>query len=142
MDIPEVRRRLRGAMEAARREAAERRARSDAAVRDYEQFLEGRAVPVFQTVAAALKGEGLHFKVFTPAGSVRLASESAKDDFIELTLDTGADPPEAVGRISRGRGRRMISAERPVRDGASIADLTEEDVLSFLVREIVPFVER
>ena len=142
MDIPEVRRRLRGAIEAARREAAERRARSDAAVRDYEQFLEGRAVPVFQTVAAALNAEGLHFKVFTPAGSVRLASESAKDDFIELTLDTGTDPPEAIGRISRGRGRRMISAERPVREGASIADLTEEDVLSFLVREIVPFVER
>lgn len=142
MDIPDVRRRLRAAIERARREAAERRARSETAARDYDELLEKRAVPVFQTFAAALAGEGPRFKVFTPAGSVRLASESAKDDFIELTLDTGTDPPEAIGRISRGRGRRMISAERPVREGASIADLTEEDVLSFLVREIVPFVER
>jgi hypothetical protein len=142
MDIPEVRRRLRAAMEIARREAAERRARSDAASQDYEDFLAQRAVPVFQTFAAALTGEGLRFKVFTPAGSVRLASESAKDDFIELTLDAAADPPEVIGRVSRGRGRRMVTSEAPVRDGAAIAALTEEDVMGFLLREILPFVER
>ncbi len=142
MDIPEVRRRLRAAIEVARREAAERRARRDAASRDYDVFLEQRAVPVFQTFAAALAGEGLRFKVFTPAGSVRLASEGAKDDFIELALDTTADPPEVVGRVSRGRGRRMVTSEGPVRSGIAIADLAGEDVLGFLLREILPFVER
>jgi hypothetical protein len=142
MDIPEVRRRLRAAIDLARREAADRRARSDAASRDYDIFLEQRAVPVFQTLAAALSGEGLRFKVFTPSGSVRLAADGAKDDFIELALDAAADPPDVVGRVSRGRGRRMIASERPVREGVAIADLTDEDVLNFLLREVLPFVER
>lgn len=142
MDIPEVRRRLRAAIDLARREAADRRARSDTASRDYGVFLEQRAVPVFQTFAAALNGEGLRFKVFTPSGSVRLAADGAKDDFIELALDTAADPPDVVGRVSRGRGRRMIASERPVREGVAIADLTDEDVLNFLLREVLPFVER
>src|SRR5512141_3210482 len=100
MDIPEVRRRLRAAIETARREAAERRARSEVASRDYDEFLGQRAVPVFQTFAAALAGEGLRFKVFTPAGSARLAAEGSKDDFIELALDTTSDPPEVTGRVS------------------------------------------
>ncbi len=142
MDIPEIRRRLRAAIERARREAAERRARSETAAHDYDEFLEQRAVPVFQTFASALAGEGLRFKVFTPAESVRLAAEGAKDDFIELALDTAADPPEVIGRVSRGRGRRMVTSEAPVREGTAVAGLTEEDVLGFLLREILPFVER
>ena len=36
MEITDVRRRLRGAIEEARRDAAERRARTDAAERDYD----------------------------------------------------------------------------------------------------------
>jgi hypothetical protein len=35
----------------------------------------------------------------------------------------------------------MITSERPVREGAAISDLTEDDVLTYLVAEIVPFVE-
>jgi hypothetical protein len=142
MEIPEVRRRLRAAMDHAKREAAARRERSDAAGRDYTDFLERRAVPTFRTFAAALVAEGQRFKVFTPAESVRLASESGGEDFIEIVLDSSVDPPRVTGRTSRSRGRRSVSAERPVREGASPADLTEEDVLQFLVEEIVPFVER
>ncbi len=142
MDIPEVRRRLRAAIERARREAVARRARSEAAARDYDQFLAERAVPVFQTFASALAGEGLRFNVFTPAGSVRLASETAKDDFIEVALDATTDPPEVLGRVSRGRGRRMVTSEAPVREGAAPGELTGEDVLGFLLREIQPFVDR
>jgi hypothetical protein len=142
MDVSEVRRRVRAAIDNARKSAQERRARSDEASRDYEMFLEGRAVPAFHALASALAGEGLRFKVFTPAGSVRLASEHAADDFIELSLDTGSDPPVVVGRISRGRGRRNVTAERPVRRGTPIAALTEEDVIEFVLSEIAPFVER
>ncbi len=142
MDIPEIRRRLRAAIEKARVQAADRRARGDAAARDYDEFLEQRAVPAVQTFAAALAGEGFRFNVFTPAGSVRLASEGAKDDFIELTLDTSADPPGVIGRVSRGRGRRMVTSEEPVREGAAVAELTDDDVLAFLLREILPFIER
>ncbi len=142
MEVSEVRRRLRAAVEEARQSAAERRTRNDAAARDYEEFLGQRAVPVFHQLATALTGDGHLFKVFTPAGSVRLASERSHEEFIELVLDDSSDFPVVVGRTSRGRGRRMISAERPVRDRTPISELTEEDVLSFLLQEIPHFLER
>ncbi len=104
--------------------------------REYEKFLNERAVPVFHTFAQALAGEGQRFKVFTPAGSVRLASDGGGDDFIELSFDTAEDRPQVIGRSSRGRGRRQVRSEQPIRDGADVASLTEEDVLDFLVQEI------
>jgi hypothetical protein len=142
MDISDVRRRLRSTIEAARRAAAERRQRADAAARDYEEFLAARGIPVFHDFANALGGEGHPFKVFTPAGSVRLASSGSGEEFIELELDATQDPPQVMGRASRGRGRRMVTTERPVRKDTAIADLTEEHVLEFLLAEITPFVER
>jgi hypothetical protein len=142
MDISEVRRQLRGAIDLARREAPLRRDRADAARRDFEVFLAERAVPTFRVFASALTAEGLRFQVFTPADSVRLASEHAGDDFIEIVLDSTQDPPRVLGRTSRGRGRRSVTSERHVREAAPISELTEHDVLQFLVEEIVPFVER
>ena len=142
MDIPEIRRRLRASIEAAKRDAQERRGRSDHAANAYEEFLSERAVPLFHTVASALVAEGQRFKVFTPAGSVRLASEASGEDYIELVLDTTADPPVVVGRTSRGRGRRQIASERPVKDDIPIENLKDEDVLAFLLTELTPFLER
>jgi hypothetical protein len=140
IEISEVRRRLRSAIDEARRDAAARRSRSEAAMRDYDAFLSAIAVPVVQQMASALSGEGHHFNVATPADSVRLTSVKSPEDYIEIALDTSEDPPEVVGRTSRGRGRRMITSERPVRDRTAIAELNEEDVLAFLLTEIVPFV--
>jgi hypothetical protein len=142
MEVSEVRRRLRAAIEGARRAAQERRGRSDQAEREYEAMLTAHAVPMFHQVAAALAAEGHRFKVFTPAGSVRLASDSRGDDFIELALDASADPPVVIGRTSRGRGSRLVTSERPVREGAPVGTITDEDVLAFLLSEIAPFVER
>ena len=142
MEVSEVRRRVRAAIESARKSAQERRTRSDQASRDYETFLRDVAVPVFQVFASALVAEGYRFKVFTPAESVRLTGESGADDYIEVTLDTSLDPPAVIGRSSRGRGRRTVASERPINEQRSIADLTDEDVLTFLTNEIVPFVER
>lgn len=142
MEVSEVRRRVRAAIESARKNTQDRRARSDQAARDYETFLRDTAVPVFHVVAAALVAEGHRFKVFTPAESVRLASESSADDYIELTLDPSTDPPAVMVRISRGRGRRLVSEEKLVRDGAPAASLTDEDVLAVLTAEIAPLVER
>jgi len=142
MEVPEVRRRLRAAIESARKRSQERRARTDEAARDYDQFLRERAIPVFHTFASALIAEGYRFKVFTPADSVRLASESSGDDYIELTLDPASDPPVVIGRTSRGRGRRLVESERPLTEHSSISALTDEDVLAFLANEIGPFVER
>jgi hypothetical protein len=142
MEVSEVRRRLRTAIEKAKHAAAERRARNDAAAREYEVFLAERAHPVFHQFASALSGEGKPFKVFTPAGSIRLSPERSPHEFIELVLDDSSDPPAVLGRTTRGRGRRMVSSERAIGSGAPVADLTEEDVLTFLLEEIVSFVER
>ena len=142
MEVSEVRRRLRAAIEKARQAAAERRARNDAAARDYDVFLAERATPIFHQLAAALAAEGRAFKVFTPAGSIRLATERSPEEFLELVLDDSSDPPAVVGRTTRGRGRRMISTERALGSGAPVADLTEEDVLAFLLEEIVPLLEK
>jgi hypothetical protein len=142
IETSELRRRLRTAIEQARSNAAARRARSDAAVRDYEKFLTTVAVPVVQQFANVLSAEGYHFNVATPASSVRLTSAGAGEDYIEIALDTTEDPPEVVGRTSRGRGRRMIASERAVRERTAIAELNEEDVTAFLLAEIVSFVAR
>lgn len=142
IEISEVRRRLRSAIDEARRDAAARRARADAAARAYDGFLSSVAVPTVQQMAAALSGEGHHFEVATPAGSVRLTAAGSPEDYIEIALDTSEDPPEVVGRTSRGRGRRMITSERPVRDRTAVEELNEEDVLAFLLTEIVPFIAR
>ena len=124
------------AIELSKKNAAARRARSDEAARAYEQFLAEVAVPAVRQFAAAMIGEGLLFHVATPAQSVRLASAGSPDDYIELLLDTGQDPPEVIARVSRGRGRRMVTSERPVRERTAVADLTEEDVHTLLLQEI------
>jgi hypothetical protein len=142
MEISEIRRRVRAAIEQARRDAASRRERSDAAARAYDEFLSQRAIPAFNGLASALVAEGHRFKVHTPAGSVRLVSERSSDDFIELVLETSEDPPIVLGRTSHGRGRRAIARERPVRDGASPESLTDEDVVAYVVSELVPLIER
>lgn len=142
MEVAEVRRRLRAAIEQARRQAAARRERMDRASRDYERFLAERAVPVFSTLAAALTAEGHRFSVYTPAESVRLSSERSATDFLELALDTSGDQPVLVVRTNRGRGRRQVTTERAVRHGSELAGLTDEDVLGFVLDDIEPFVER
>jgi hypothetical protein len=138
----DVRRRLVQRIEVVRREAAARRTAVSEAEREYERFLEECGVPVFRMVAAALRPEGAAFQVFTPAGSVRLASERSRDDFIELGLDTSRQPVEVVGRTSVTRGSRLLTDEQPVRAGARVRDLTDEDVVEFVLRVIGPFVER
>jgi hypothetical protein len=140
MEISEIRRRLRAAIVNARAAAQQRQARADAAAREYEAFLGERAIPVFHGVAAALTGEGLRFKVFTPAGSVRLVPDRASDDYIELVLDTSGDIPQVLGRTSHGRGRRQVTTERSLNETRDVNLLTEEDVLQFLLAEIPRFV--
>jgi hypothetical protein len=141
MDIAEVRKRVLHTIERAKREAAARRARVDEASREYGEFLDRVAVPLFHQVARALRAEGHSFNVFTPSGSVRLASERSGEDYIELLLDTSGATPQVVGHCSRSRGRRVLETERPIGD-ERIAALTDEDVLGFLLKELEPFVER
>ena len=137
MEISLVRKRLTETIERARQHAAERRGRGDQAARDFELFLQNIAVPLIRQLANALKANGYAFTVFTPTGSVRMMSDRTAEDYIELTLDADENPPRVVAQISRTRGRRVIDAERGV--GAP-ADLTEEQLLDFLLKELESFV--
>src|SRR5262245_45676681 len=141
MEISEVRKRVLHAIDRAKRTAAERRSRMDQASREYDTFLERVAVPLFHQVAGALRAEGYPFNVFTPSGSVRLISDRAAEDYIELGLDTSGSEPAVIGHTSRRRGRRVIESERPLATGA-IRNINEEDVLAFVLNELDPFVER
>ena len=141
MEISDVRRRVTATIERAKHRAADRRTRHDDAAGTYRVFLEKIAVPVFRQVANVLKAEGYAFQVFTPGGSVRLMSETRSEDYIELSLDTGGERPAVIGSTRIARGRRVTESEHAVGSG-DIQQLTEEDVLSFLLREIEPFVDR
>jgi hypothetical protein len=138
-EISDLRRRIRAAIELSKKNAAARRERSDQASREYEQFLSSVAIPAVQQFASALSGEGHLFHVATPAESVRLSSASSPDDYMELFLDSTQDPPEVIARVNRGRGRRTLTSERPVRERTAVKDLTEEDVHTLLLQEIVAF---
>jgi hypothetical protein len=141
MEISEVKRRVSEAIERSRRAAANRRTRADEAAREWGAFLDHVAVPVVRQVSNVLKAEGYPFGVFTPGGSVRLMSERTADDYIELTLDTSGDEPFVMGHSRRSRGRRISESERSIGRGP-IRNLTEEDVLAYLLKELEPFVEK
>jgi hypothetical protein len=137
-----VRRKLQAAIAAARERSQQRRQRSADAERAYAAFLENVATPVTRQVANALKTEGYSFTVFTPGDGLRLAADRGRDDFIEFALDTDAERPQVIGRISRARGSRTLDEERPVKPGASPDTLTEHDVLEFLMNALEPWLER
>jgi hypothetical protein len=141
MEISDVRRRVTETVDRAKRSAAERRTRSDEAARDYAAFLETVAVPLVRQVANVLKVQGFPFGVFTPSGSVRLASERSADDYIEVSLDSAGTRPVIVGRSRRARGRRVIENERPI-GGPDIREVTEDQLLAFLLEELEPLVEK
>ncbi len=142
MEIADVRRKVLESMAAARRAAAERRARADLAAGEYARFLETTAVPLCRQIVNVLRAEGHPFTLATPAGGVRLSSDRAPDDFVELTLDTSGDRPVVLGRRRRRHGGRVIESEHPVNEREAIGDLTDADLLRFLLRELEPFVER
>ena len=139
-DVALIRRRIRKATEQARQDAAERRTRIHDAQRDYDEFLEARAIPAFRSVAIVLKSEGQAWEVMTPSGEVRLVPDRRRDESIALAFDATADPPQPIVSITRGRGSRTVHAERPVKAGTpSSAALTEDDVIEMLVEELKPW---
>jgi len=142
MEVSDVRRRLRGAIEDARRRTAERRARVDAASRAWGQVLPSVVIPAFHALQSALTGESHRFKVSTPGEAARLTPERSTAEFIEIALDTERDLPAVMIRSLRGRGRRTVSAERIVREGDAIPQLTQEEIVTAVLEELVPLIER
>jgi hypothetical protein len=106
MEVSEIRRRLQQVLREVKRAESEKRTQNDAAAKAYEVFLPRTALPVFRTLAGALTAEGYPFRVSTPASSVRLASEHAPEDFLEIELDTSGSAAQVIGRVNRRRGRQ------------------------------------
>lgn len=142
MEVSEIRRRLRQAIDAARRRQAERRALVADTSHAYERILETIALPVFQTLASALTAEGHRFKIETPAGIVRLVPERSGQERLELALETERDIPAVVLRSVRGRGSRTIENEAIVAEGPEIAEISDSNLVDAVVQQLIPFIER
>jgi hypothetical protein len=141
METSDVRKRVLETIDRAKKQAADRRTRTDHASRAFDTFLSGTAVPLMRQIANALKVEGYAFTVFTPSGSVRLMSDKSAEDYIELALEAAGDMPRVLAHVSRSRGRRVVEAEMTVASGDPAA-ITQEELLAFLLKELEPFVER
>ncbi len=143
LDAGEVRKRLRQTVEAAKRDAVARRAALASEQKAFDAFLENHAVPVLRHVASALKAEGHMFQVLTPAGTVRLQSDREPNDFLEIVLEAAKGTPTVLGRSSHARGSQLQTAEHRLGDASAlVSDLTDEDVFEWVLRVILPFVER
>lgn len=140
MNVADVRRMFRARLEDARRDAEARRVGVDRASKDYENFLHAVAIPAFRMVASILSAEGYPFKVFTPAGGVRMASTTSREDYFEVELDTDTTPPQVIARANRARGGRITTTENTLKPGVPLAELREEDIIDFVLAEIPRFV--
>jgi len=139
MEVSNVRRRLTETIERAKRKAAERRVRSDAAGVAFGRFLENTAIPLFRQVANILRADGYPYSVITPSGSVRLTSDRRAQDFVEVLLDTSGDQPHLMLHASRGWGGGVIESEKAIGDAET---LTEDDLLTAVLAELERFVEK
>ncbi|MBM3776664.1 MAG: hypothetical protein FJW23_00300 [Acidimicrobiia bacterium] len=142
VEVSQVRRQLLAAFEAARRETQARRERAIEARDAYDRFLRQVAVPLVRSLATVLVAERLPFRASTPAGGVRLASDNARDDSLEIFLDTDSDPPHAALRVSRSRGSRLLTDERAIKPDASPDTITEQELLDVLLSSLQPWLER
>jgi len=130
------------AIDRAKARAQQKRQNAAEGERAYAAFLEEVATPTTRMLANALKAEGYLFTVSTPSGGLRLASDRGRDDYIELALDASGDTPTVLGRVRHTRGSRTLEDERPIKPGAAPQDVTQADVLSFLVNALDPWLER
>jgi hypothetical protein len=141
-DVGEVRKQLKHAIEAHRKANAARRAESDQATKQFETWLQLVGEPLCREVTSALRGEGYPFRLQTPQGVARISSERSPDDFLELAFDSRRTPVALV--LSRGytRGSKTYSDERVLCEGATIDQVEPQQVLSALVEDILPLIER
>ena len=142
MEVSEVMKQLRHAVDRARARAQKQRQLTADAERAYSTFLEDVATPTTKMMANALKAEGFAFTVSTPSGGLRLASDRGRDDYVEFALDASGERALVMGRIRRTRGSRTIEEERPIRADKTPDELSDADVLSFLVAALEPWLER
>lgn len=138
METGELRRQIYLALERSKREAAERRAASDRAAEAYSAFLADIAVPFVRQVVSILRADNYLVTAFTPAGSARVSSDRAAEDFVEIALDETGDVPHVVVRTSVQRGRAgVIASTRELAPRKPIGSLTDQDVADVFVPELL-----
>ncbi|HEX6322736.1 MAG TPA: hypothetical protein VFZ36_03345 [Vicinamibacterales bacterium] len=138
-DLSDLRRRVRQALQDGKQKAAARRAARDEASRAWEAALEQTVTPLMRDLASVLGGEGIGFRLDTPAGAARLMSERSPDDYIEVRLDDSddRDAPDVVGRTVRARGRQSVTVlEEPL---GPPSEITTDRLLAFLLTAIQPW---
>src|ERR1017187_3160342 len=143
MDVADLRKRIKKEIDGAKQDAEVRRGAGDEEQAGYGAFLAAVVLPLIKQAVVILRAEGLGFQTFTPADSARVVSERSPEDFIEFDLDTSTTPPRVVGRVSVKRGRRGVFVdEQPLAPGRRIGEISEDDVLEFLMRALRILISR
>lgn len=138
--MSDLRRRVRQALQDAKQNAARRRTARDEAARAWDVALEQTVTPLMRDVASALTGEGVGFRLDTPAGVARLVADKSQDDYIEVSLADAdeRDAPEVIGRTVRARGRQSVTVIEEALGPPSA--LTADRLEAFLLKAIAPLV--
>ena len=131
---------MRQAIQDAKQKAAAQRVVRDEAAKAWSMALEQTVTPLMRDTAAALTGEGLGFRLDTPAGVARMVSDRSADDYIEVALESSddLDAPEVIGRTVRARGRQGVTViEEPL---GPPSEISVDRLTAFLTKAIAPFV--
>lgn len=139
-ELADLRRRVRQAIQDAKQKAAARRTARDEASAAWATAVAEIVEPAATSVAAALTGEAMPFRLETPRGTIRLVSERSADDYMEIVLDDSdeRDAPEVIGRTVRARGRQSVTVMEELLGPPS--QLSEDRVIAFFMKAIAPFV--
>ena len=142
MEVSEVRKRVKEVIDQAKRATAERRSLVDEATREFQAFLDHIAIPLFRQIGNVLRAENHPFTVSTPGSSVRLVSDRAATDFIDLALDSAGRRPQVLIHASHSRGRRVTESEAALVPDKAIRELTEDDVLDAVMKDLAALMNR
>lgn len=141
-DVGEVRKQLKHAIDAHKKANVSRRAESDQASKQFDAWIQLVGEPLCREFTSALRGEGYQFRLQTPQGVARISSERSPDDFLELAFDSRRTPVALVLSRSYTRGSKTFTDERVLCEGARIEDVEPQVLLSALVEDILPLIER
>ena len=142
MDSGEIGRRIRRTLVDAKAKAVERREQTAVAEVEGQQVMRQIVIPVMKTITSVLSAEGYRCSMSTPNESVRLSFDSPRDAYIEVVMNTANDPPTVIGRTGRTRGSRVLSNEYVIVSHPAIKQLTEEDLVTFVQRELLLVIDR
>ena len=139
MDVAELRKRILRELDrpvaGTERSGGDRRASADSSRVSFSRLLNGTIAPMLIQTASILKAEGELCQVHTPSDTARIAFNSSHEDFIEFMLDT-TPPAHVIGRCSMRRKTGTMVEDRIVGVGKGIDEITDDDVLAFLLPEL------